>query len=151
MFWLALTLASSDRLLHATTQRHKYCPKLLQAAISGAFCNLVQFVALQGLEQLQAAEELHDAGRQQADMAVAETEAGANQQEPCEGRKIAVSADAPTLLAAKPELVLAGSAGEAVGGRGHQEDTGNQLSAKPEWGVQHAEPQAHHQEVCSTM
>ncbi len=108
----------------------------------------MQRVALQELERVQAAEELHNAGRQQADMAVAVTEAGAEQQGPWEAGIIAVSADAPSLQTAKPEVLLARSAGEAVGGHGQQEDQGNQMSAKPELEGQHAEPQAHQQEVC---
>ena len=80
-------------------------------------------------------------------MAVAETEARANQQDPCANGIAVVGAEAPSLQAAKPELLLAGSAGEAVGGHGYQEE----LPAKPEREVQHADPQAHQQEVCSTM
>ena len=117
--------------------------------MAGANSKLVQRVALQELEQVQAARELHDAGRQQADMAVAETRAGADQQEPCEEEIISVSADAPTLRAAKPELLLTGSAGQDVGGQDYQEDPVQQVSAQPEQEVQHAELLAHQQEVCS--
>ena len=107
---------------------------------------LVQRAASQELDGVQAAKELHDAGRQQADMAAAETQARAEQREPCEDRITAVSADAPSLQAAKPELRLPQSAGEHVGGQDHREGPDRRFSAKPEREVQHAEPQAHHQQ-----
>ena len=120
--------------------------------MAGANFKLVQRIALQELDRVQAAKGLHNADRQQAGVAVAEPQAGADQQEPCEEGTSAGSANAPGLQAAKPESLLGGSAGETVGRHDYQRDPDQQFSAQPEREVQHAEPQAHQQqEVWSIM